>query len=510
MSTTQTRAAPGPRVDRHVPVAERRRWVALGLAIAVVAFVVRLSFVRTSGLDGYTGYDDGVYYTASADLLFGATPYRHVLLLQAPGSMLFLAPFVWLGAHTSDAVGVATGRLAFMAMGGLIAFLIVRYAARWGRAAAATAGLTYAVSFAAAFGDRTFLLEPIGSLAMVLALVLLPRRGGGRPWQAYLAGCALGFAASTKIWYALPLLVFVLFQTRRDAIRVVLGAVGTGALVCGPFLAMAPARFVREVVIDQLTRPPTSGGIAAHLTLLMSMLAGHLTVTPTWTVALAAVVACTLLAASLPGARCVTALFVANAALLILGSLFFTHYTTFVTPLLAIVAGAAVARVGTWRHGLGTATATGLVAAVALSSAGSLARVGAVYHPVPTSALRAAVDSTGGCVTAQMPILIADADRLTSDLRAGCLIYPDTTGWIYDSVVMNRPAAAPFVGRTRSPRWQALEARYLESGSTTIIRGSGHSLDRRTLADVDDGVIARAREYTVYRTADRGPMPDPG
>ncbi len=487
-----------------------RRWWLAGLAVAVLAFAVRLSFARVGGLDGYSGYDDGVYYSAAANLLYGAVPYRDFLLLHPPGSMILLAPFVWLGAHTTDATGVVLARLAVMASGGLTAFLLVRIGWRWGWVAGLTGGLTYAVMFAAAFGDRTFLLEPVGTVAMTAAFALVPRRGASRAWPVYAAGALLGLAASTKIWYALPLLVFALFQTRRDALRVAAAGGAVVVLVCGPFLAMAPHQFVRYVVLDQLARPTVRGDAESHLERLMSMLAGRQEPTGWWVLALVLLLACAALAATMPGARCAVTMLVTNTLLLVFGALFYTHYASLVTPLVALVAAAAVGRLVLLRPSVGSAVALVLGALVAGSSAPGVAS-GTTIRPVPRQQLQAAVESVPGCTTAQLPILLALTDQLTTDLRSGCVVLPDTTGWIYDPVVMDRPASVPFRKRGQSPRWQELELRYLQSGTTTIVRGRGHNLTRASLDALRaGGLVVRAREYRVYRTGAPGPMPDPG
>lgn len=165
-------SVPGVRHTRSV-------WV-VAVVVGLLAVAVRLRLMGVTGLTGYGGYDDGVYYAASADLLHGLIPYRDVLLLHPPGIMLVLAPFLWLGEHTSDTVGFVTARVVFMVLGGLIAALIALFLSRWGAIPAWTGGLTYAVLFPAAYSERTTQLEPIGSLAMVLALVLVPRRGATR------------------------------------------------------------------------------------------------------------------------------------------------------------------------------------------------------------------------------------------------------------------------------------------------------------------------------------------
>ena len=84
-----------PRVGWRIPV-----------LVALVALVVRLVVVlRGGGLHALMGYDDGVYFTAAAKLLFGQVPYRDFVLLHPPLITLVLvsSPMMLEGL----AIGVA-------------------------------------------------------------------------------------------------------------------------------------------------------------------------------------------------------------------------------------------------------------------------------------------------------------------------------------------------------------------------------------------------------------------
>jgi hypothetical protein len=128
------------------------------------------------------GYDDGVYYTAAAKLVFGDLPYRDFVLLHPPAITLALAPFAELGRLTSDREGMAVARVAFMLLGALNAALTARVASVLGRGAALVAGGFAAVWIHAAYVERTTLLEPLGTLALLTVLLLLqPRPHRRRP-----------------------------------------------------------------------------------------------------------------------------------------------------------------------------------------------------------------------------------------------------------------------------------------------------------------------------------------
>src|SRR6478752_6761463 len=126
------------------------------LGIVLVAFIVRsVPVLRGAGLEGYLGYDDGVYFGAAVALVDGVLPYRDFLLLHPPGIAILLSPFAVLGGATDDATGFALARIAFMAIGAINAGLVVLVAGRYGRPAALLSGLLYAVWFAAARVERT-------------------------------------------------------------------------------------------------------------------------------------------------------------------------------------------------------------------------------------------------------------------------------------------------------------------------------------------------------------------
>ena len=108
----------------RAPEAESRRvrrdrfdWSAM-LGIVAIAFVARsLPVLRGAGLDGYLGYDDGVYFSSAVALVHGFLPYRDFLLLHPPGLQLLPAPIAALAAVTDDPAACRPQRQAFTAQG---------------------------------------------------------------------------------------------------------------------------------------------------------------------------------------------------------------------------------------------------------------------------------------------------------------------------------------------------------------------------------------------------------
>src|SRR5471030_903540 len=191
----QTTAA-APRSARHA----LRPSIALWLLLAL-AFLARLAPVlRGGGLRGILAYDDGVYFGAADALLSGRLPYRDFLLLHPPGVLIALAPFAALGRLTSDPLGLAVARLAFMAIGALNAVLVYAVARRVGRVAGVAAGLMYAMWGPAVYAERTTLLEPLVNLGVLAELLVLGGVRVASRRRLLVAGAVLGVATAVKLW----------------------------------------------------------------------------------------------------------------------------------------------------------------------------------------------------------------------------------------------------------------------------------------------------------------------
>jgi len=112
-----------------------------------------------------------------------------------------------------------------MLIGAVNAVLAARIARRWGSRAALVAGLAYALSATAIYAERTVMLEGLGNLCLLGALVLLGRR---KP-SMLLVGLVLGLGVSVKIWGIVPLVVVAAWvwwrQGRRDSLVLAGGAV---------------------------------------------------------------------------------------------------------------------------------------------------------------------------------------------------------------------------------------------------------------------------------------------
>lgn len=496
--------------------AARTRLVVAG--VVVVAFAARLGMVlRGAGLEGLHGYDDGVYYAAASSLVNGRVPYRDFVLLHPPGIVLLLAPFALLGRLTSDHVGFAVARVAFMLLSAANAGAIAALGARSRRpaalVAAAAGGLFAALWYSSIYASRTTLLEtPASSLLLVALLLLWRRRRTPGPWVQVAAGAALGGAAAVKIWGVVPLLVVAAWHLkvagRPAALRVLGGAAGAVLVVCLGFFVLAPGAMTRLVLLDQLHRPLTSPSPLTRALDASSLTWNlpHVHLDGTWAgVGVAALAAVALAALAVVAwrqdARLPVLLLAACGAVLVLSPSYFTHYGELLTPPVALVVGAAAASLATLVRDRTAADRLAVLAVVPLLVLLALdlhTLVRPLGRPIDAHRLRTVVAGRG-CVASDMPGALAVLDVLTPDLRAGCAVPVDLTGITYDRDSVRQPNGRA-VPRLRNPLWQRDLQGYLGGADVVVLVRSPRSmLDRAGLAQLARRPLeARSGVVRVY------------
>lgn len=471
-------------------------------AIAVLAAVIRIWLLAHGGaLAVSDGYDDGVYYAAADAFVHGRWPYRDFLLLHPPGIVVALAPFTAIGSVLGDPVGMAAARLVFIGIGAANTAMIAVIAGRRSRLAGMIAGVFAAVFFPLAYAERSTMLEPIATCCL-LAAVLVARRGGGR--AAVVAGLLAGLSADVKIWYVVPVLVLALCQ-RGHRVRFAGGALAAVVALGLPFLLHAPAAMIREVVFDQLGRPRAAGvTITDRLLTLSGYPTGSLIGAEELRDAerLAVVVLLLAVVAAIAAwrvrwARPFVVLVVVTGAVLLETPSFYPHYVAFMAPWLAIVLGVGwgelLARIR--RRQLRAGLAVLLVAAFCVMNAPLDKR--RIAQAQPIAAIAPAAQRVAGCVESDDPGLLAELDVLTSDLDRGCRLWPDVTGWTYDTdadVAAGRP-----VPRQANAHWQRDLMAYLLSGDAviTLRRGTGLSVaDRHRIAALP--LLARSGDLGLH------------
>jgi alpha-1,2-mannosyltransferase len=482
---------------------------ATALALALRLFLVTRPGFLTSGT---VEYDDGVYLGAALRLLHGALPYKDYAFVQPPGIVVVALPGALVGSLTSQATGLAAARvLSVLASTACVplAGRLVRH--RGALACAVTAGLL-AVYPADVLSGRTLLLEPWMNLACLLAANAAFREGrlASPRWLAW-AGVAFGCGVAIKFWAAVPAAVLLAAcliarppagtSRARRAVALAGGAAGGFAVLAGPFALADPARFVRETLLDQVSRVGSYTPVSlrlAHLTGLIDVLgrdgrvaapgttthslfamgaeASTHTVAVGWPAYAAAAIGVALIAAGyLHGLRQRTPLewfalvtgVLATAA--IMGySAFFYHYPDFPAPWLAIAAGAATGSLACLIRGteaparLARRVLAAVIAVVILAIAGVEARELAPAHVPASPPSVSALVPAGSCLVADQVSFAIAADRFAAP-GLGC---PDLVDSLAATLALSG-GVSPQGGAGQAPKvvadWEAIfgQARYV-------------------------------------------------
>jgi hypothetical protein len=187
-------------------------------------------------------------------------------------------------------------------------------------------------------------------------------------------------------------------------------------------------------------------------------------------IAVGVLVLCVVVTAVRRGAhaRLVTALLGAGLLMLALAPVFFSHYTDFLVPFAALLAGAAVGSLR-WPR-LGGRVARTAIAVVVLAFAGIQVTSAVLRtHPsrVDVAALQRAVPRTG-CVLTETPTLAELAGTLA---RRGCAVWLDPRGTALTSASVGR--ISPFYpdGFRRLPAWQGRWLEWAARSQAIVITG---------------------------------------
>ena len=493
---------------RWVP---RTRWDRLlVLGIVLVAFLVRaVPVLHGGGLLGHLGYDDGVYFASAVALVHGVLPYRDFLLLHPPGIALLLSPFALVAGFTDDATGFGLARLAFMAVGAVNAGLVTILAGRYGRRAALLSGILYALWYSAGRAERTtILIGPQTTLMLVAILILLSGRPL-RPRRAEVAGVALGLAAAIQVWAVVPIAVIagmlivgwfdVPGAGWRPAIGMLAGAGAALAAVCLPFFLVAPAQFVRYILIDQLARPDIGVDLLVRVRVLEGFAeagGSRLSLFNLGVMAMAVVGvgAIVFVARRVPAARPWCVLVTVQVGYLLVVPNFYTHYSGWMAPAAAIVLGTAAAytisALDEYRS-LATVAKVGFIAIIA-----GLAVTVPRHQGTALDLASLEGDIRGArCVSADTPDLLVDTSGLQQDLQDGCPLVIDPTGLSYETDRGDLAAGPVGSARLAAPGYQqAMEEYYDDSNAAMFDRESADGLSPATQEEISDSLpVVRAQ-----------------
>jgi hypothetical protein len=482
----------------------------LALPIFAVAVAARLAPVlRGGGLFSDGNYDDAVHYAAAAGLVHGRMPYEDFLFLHPPGIAVALAPFAAFGTWTSDALGMAAARLAWILLGGINAALIVLTLRKVGPWAAIAGGLFYAGYLPAIYSEHTTLLEALGTAGILSALFIgrfADPAASSSMVRVLTAGLVAGAAASVKVWGVVPVLVLVVWLLikagRRPGLRFLAASVTGCSLVCLPFFANAPSTMWQMVVLDQLGRPANPSlelrrklydvlglrwePVHVGWLLVVVLLVGVLLIVAAWTTR---------------DGRIFVWLLAAGLVALTLTPVWWIHYASFIAGPAALTVGAGLSQISRWVEVAGRGARYAVVSMFVIGGmviyGGQLLNT-RLQTPFPGKTLSASVAAADGCITSDQPIALIETDVLTRNLQRGCRLVVDIRGYAHHR---SSSAWAP-EGRSRSRGWQAHTLEYCRSGDLFISAhfSAARGFDKATAATVQSWpVVAKAGRYTVRR-----------
>ncbi len=429
-------------------------------------------------LTGVLEYDDGVQFSAAAQLVAGHLPYRDFVFIQPPGVVLLLSPFTALAHWTGDTVAMALARVGFITVAGANAALIAYLVRSRGRAAALAGGLLYAVWQASVAAEHTLLLEPLLTFGVLTAMVLVegPKRRTACLW----AGVVLGAATSVKVWMGPVALVLVWLVYRRhgkrESVRFVLGYAVALILTCGPFLVLAPHQFIRQVVVDQMDRPGSGATIWERLQYLSGLmnhtrLDADLTVHGLAVLAVVGIAGIVVLAWPDPGSRPWMAIGAMQLALVLVAPSFSYHYVDFPAGSVCILAGMAVPQGRRLLAGRGRAV--GAVAVAAVVALMAVLALSSATSPVGGRTDQPALASFVAhqhCVWTPTASLSIALDVETRQIRRNCPYTTDPYGTVLDLSKGQADASNNAVAVT-GPRlavWQDTVRRQLLASSAIV------------------------------------------
>ncbi len=467
---------PGPVATSGAQVAPPP-WAVPAVVFAVAVALRLVPLLTQHTLTGVLEYDDGVQFSAAAQLVAGHLPYRDFVFIQPPGVVLLLSPFTALAHWTGDTVAMAMARVVFITVAGANAALIAYLVRARGRAAALTGGLLYAVWQATVAAEHTLLLEPLLTFGVLTAMVLVegPKRRRACLW----AGVILGAATSVKVWTGPVALVFVWLVYRRhgkrDSVRFVLGYVAALILSCGPFLILAPHQFVRQVLIDQVERPGSGATIWDRLQYLSGLmnhshLDADLTVHGLAVLAVVGIAGIVVLAWPDPGSRPWMAIGAIELVLIMVAPSFSYHYVDFPAGSVCILAGMAVPQgrrlLAGRSRSVGAVAAASVVALVVLALSSVTSPVGGTTDQ-PALASFVAHQHCVWTPTASLSIAL---DVETRQIQRNCPYTTDPYGTVLDLSRGQADASNNAVAVTgpRLVAWQETVRRQLLASSAMV------------------------------------------
>jgi hypothetical protein len=474
------------------------------LTIGLFALLVRLGPpVVYGGIRGFTEYyDDGVYFIAAQHLLAGVLAYRDFVFLHPPGVILLLAPIAALAQLIGDNWAFVIARVLVALIGATSAVLVAALLRRYGRAAAVAGGMLYAVWGAAAGAERTILLEPLLSVLLLTALLVL-RTVITSARSATAAGALLGLSLAIKVWAIVPILVILVMVAAKAGLRraggYVAGVVAVAAAVYIPFFAFAPGRMWQDIILVPLHFPSEGVSLLTRIQLFDAVfIPGRFGLLPKPLWFLGAVVAILLILwpiltavarrqrpATWQNSVWWSLIGLAQITALLLSPSFYFHYPNFAAPVLCLLAGVGVGWLAKRCH----KSKRWIFVALLCIAYGDLV-MGTVrwyqkYQTVLDRSDLSRLIAGQHCVWVWSPAILIVAGKSASQIARGCPMFVDS----YANLLLHTNQAVNAGAKLilHAPDWQAEVRQQWHYASSVLLSDYEQTfLDASTTAYLQD------------------------
>ncbi len=258
--------AGGAGPERTGPAIPTSRLIVLVIAVAA-GFSLAVGWYQLLGMGEwhqYLEYDDGVWFGTAVRLAHGILPYRSFVDDQPPGVPVLMLPFAWWSRSGGTRSAFAAARLAVPLVGSVGVVALGWTVRHRGALTTAIACGVMAVYPLCLIDQRTVMLEPFCATFCLLGLaaVFHQDRMSSRTGRLAVAGACFGVAGACKAFALLPFVVVVaalLASPGRRRLPAFLAGTGASfAVLCGPFLVLAPGAFLHDVVVTQFARTGVS------------------------------------------------------------------------------------------------------------------------------------------------------------------------------------------------------------------------------------------------------------
>jgi alpha-1,2-mannosyltransferase len=404
------------------------------LIAALAAVITAYQLTRPGFLFGITP-DISAWLGGSIRLVNGAMPYRDFDLLQPPGFPLLASPLAFLSKWIGTRDALAILRLCTPLLSAASVLLMGRLVRIHGHVAVIVACGVMALYPAELYALRSGLLESVVAFFCLAGAALMFHGDSvaASRRRVLAGGVAFGIAGTVKAPAIVPVVVLgvlCLSDVRNRFIPFVGGVVAGFGIPTLPFFLMAPAAFIRDVIVTPLSSIPAGNRVSIPVRL------GDITGTSAFGDASASIIATVvivmLVAAAflLPRRRPSTLEWFAIAATVLaslaqLGpSYYFANYTAFVTPFLGLLLGISVGRLVEHRSER-IAVAIAALAVAILFTHQVLAISGSATPDI--AGVVDAVIPAGGCTLSDAPSKLVTTNRFVST-TSGCNALIDPEG----------------------------------------------------------------------------------